>query len=57
MAPPKVTYFVPGVTGSIQPRGTASARICSNVMPGSARTTPRSQSAKMIRSSASVCTT
>ena len=40
MAPPRVTYFVPGVTGRKNPRGTAKSRICASEMPASAVSTP-----------------
>ena len=40
MAPPSVTYFVPGETGRKKPRGTAKSRICASVMPASAVRTP-----------------
>ncbi len=50
MAPPRVTCLVPGVTGRNQPRGTASRRIASRLMPASARRMPRSQSALIMRS-------
>ena len=36
MAPPRVTYLVPGVTGRKKPRGTAKSRIWARVMPDSA---------------------
>ena len=34
MAPPTVTYFVPGVTGRKKPRGTAKSRISASVDSG-----------------------
>ena len=40
MAPPSVTYLVPGETGRNQPRGTAKSRIWASVMPASAVRTP-----------------
>ena len=40
IAPPSVTYFVPGVTGRKNPRGTAKSRICASVIPASAVNTP-----------------
>ncbi len=40
MAPPRVTYLVPGETGRNQPRGTAKSRIWARVMPASAVRTP-----------------
>ena len=48
MAPPRVTYFVPGVTGRKNPRGTAKSRIWARVMPASAVSRPVSGS-KSIR--------
>ncbi|XHO03206.1 hypothetical protein ACEQUB_00064 [Ralstonia syzygii] len=57
MAPPSVAYLVPGVTGSIQPRGIATSSSCSSVAPGSARRMPAFQSAAIRRSSGRVCIT
>ena len=40
IAPPTVTYLVPGVTGTNQPRGTRSRMRASRLAPAEARTTP-----------------
>ncbi len=50
IAPPRVTYFVPGVTGRKKPRGTAKSRIWARVIPASAVRRPVSGSKLMMRS-------
>jgi len=54
MAPPTVTYFVPGVTGRKNPRGTAKSRIAASVTPASQTRMPVSASKEISRSSGRV---
>ena len=44
IAPPTVTWRVPGVTGTNQPSGTSERMSASRLTPASTRTTPRSRS-------------
>ena len=55
MAPPRVTYLVPGVTGRKKPRGTAKSRICASEMPDSAVRMPVSGSKSIRRFMPVVC--
>ncbi|WKK72876.1 hypothetical protein Q0F99_08385 [Rathayibacter oskolensis] len=50
IAPASVTFLVPGVTGSIQPRGENTACTSLSSTPGSARSTPVSSSKASRRS-------
>jgi len=50
MAPPKVTNWVPGVTGKNQPCGTTSTKISDSSIPASARRIPVAGSKAMKRS-------